>query len=338
MLLYFRLQAKNNCYRIIFTLSLFTIRYQKRGCISMEQKHGRNRTFEIILITFIILTYIVTFVCVLTDLRMYAFISYICQAVAVFLLLYVFHARTIPVQAEEEALSFQNEDLKQLTEEHLQQIRELKDTVATHRLQIEQLQSELQDAHAKLEEQIEAYTELQAETKTTTGSQASASAGSYADFLPPIQESEETTVDILQIVRDTMDELKVSADAAHIQLQLASASTSLYVKAAPSRIRILFRNIIDNSIKYMQRTGILLITISNIGSDIFVVLKDNGMGLSSDETNHIFELNYQGSNRISGNGLGLTQAKAIVDYYGGTIYAKSTPSQGMGIYIQLPTD
>ncbi len=304
----------------------------------MKQKHGRNRTFEIILITFIILTYIVTFVCVLTDLRMYAFISYICQAVAVFLLLYVFHARTIPVQAEEEALSFQNEDLKQLTEEHLQQIRELKDTVATHRLQIEQLQSELQDAHAKLEEQIEAYTELQEETKTTDGLQASASAGSYADFLPPIQESEETTVDILQIVRDTMDELTVSADAAHIQLQLASASTSLYVKAAPSRIRILFRNIIDNSIKYMQRTGILLITISNIGSDIFVVLKDNGMGLSSDETNHIFELNYQGSNRISGNGLGLTQAKAIVDYYGGTIYAKSTPSQGMGIYIQLPTD
>lgn len=304
----------------------------------MKQKHGRNRTFEIILITFIILTYIVTFVCVLTDLRMYAFISYICQAVAVFLLLYVFHARTIPVQAEEEALSFQNEDLKQLTEEHLQQIRELKDTVATHRLQIEQLQSELQDAHAKLEEQIEAYTELQEETKTTDGLQASASAGSYADFLPPIQESEETTVDILQIVRDTMDELKVSADAAHIQLQLASASTNLYVKAAPSRIRILFRNIIDNSIKYMQRTGILLITISNIGSDIFVVLKDNGMGLSSDETNHIFELNYQGSNRISGNGLGLTQAKAIVDYYGGTIYAKSTPSQGMGIYIQLPTD
>lgn len=237
-----------------------------------------------------------------------------------------------------EALSFQNEDLKQLTEEHLQQIRELKDTVATHRLQIEQLQSELQDAHAKLEEQIEAYTELQEETKTTDGLQASASAGSYADFLPPIQESEETTVDILQIVRDTMDELKVSADTAHIQLQLASASTSLYVKAAPSRIRILFRNIIDNSIKYMQRTGILLITISNIGSDIFVVLKDNGMGLSSDETNHIFELNYQGSNRISGNGLGLTQAKAIVDYYGGTIYAKSTPSQGMGIYIQLPTD
>jgi len=68
------------------------------------------------------------------------------------------------------------------------------------------------------------------------------------------------------------------------------------------------------------------------------VLKDNGKGLPREETPHIFELNYQGSNRISGNGLGLTQAKAIVEAYGGTIYAKSTPDNGMGIYIQIPMD
>ena len=67
-----------------------------------------------------------------------------------------------------------------------------------------------------------------------------------------------------------------------------------------------------------------------------IVLKDNGEGLSSNETTRIFELNYQGSNRVSGNGLGLTQAKAIVEYYGGTIYAKSERGKGMGVYIQLP--
>lgn len=49
------------------------------------------------------------------------------------------------------------------------------------------------------------------------------------------------------------------------------------------------------------------------------------------------ELNFQGSNRLSGNGLGLAQARAIVEYYGGTIYAKSTQGGGMGIYIQLPS-
>ena len=86
----------------------------------------------------------------------------------------------------------------------------------------------------------------------------------------------------------------------------------------------------------MHRRGSLVITISNIGDDLFIVLKDNGEGLSSNETTRIFELNYQGSNRVSGNGLGLTQAKAIVEYYGGTIYAKSERGKGMGVYIQLP--
>ena len=99
----------------------------------------------------------------------------------------------------------------------------------------------------------------------------------------------------------------------------------------------MFRNIIDNSIKYMKKAGTLVVTISTIEDDIFIVLKDTGNGLPENETKHIFELNFQGSNRISGNGLGLTQAKAIVEHYGGTIYARSPKGSGMGIYIQLPT-
>ena len=300
----------------------------------MKQKQ-HNRAFEIILITFIILTYIITFVCLLTKLPLFAFISYICQAVAVFLLFFVFHARPIPVEPEEESLSLLGEEQKQLADEQLLQIKELRDRTTEQQVTIEHLQRELQEAQASLSEKADAYTQLEEQLASIPQPDASVC---YADFLPPAEDAEDTTIDILEIVKDTISELDASAHEANIRIQLASASSNLYVKAAPSRIRILFRNIIDNSIKYMQRTGILLITVSNIGSDIFVVLKDNGLGLDAAETDHIFELNFQGSNRISGNGLGLTQAKAIVDYYGGTIYAKSTPNQGMGIYIQLPTD
>ena len=144
-------------------------------------------------------------------------------------------------------------------------------------------------------------------------------------------------LNIISSANSVIEEMLPYSRQAGIQLLLSSASDELIVRADATFIRILFRNIIDNSIKYMNRNGSLTITISNIGDDLFIVLKDNGEGLSTHETDHIFELNYQGSNRISGNGLGLTQAKAIVDYYGGTIYAKSEPGKGMGIYIQLPT-
>ena len=158
-------------------------------------------------------------------------------------------------------------------------------------------------------------------------------------ILPEIKVSNNfDPVNIITIARQVVGDLRLAAEKAGISIMVSSGSDTILVKADPTRINILFRNIVDNSIKYMQRAGSLIITISSIGDDIFIVLKDNGNGLSENEAQHIFELNYQGSNRISGNGLGLAQARAIVNSYGGTIYAKSTVGKGMGIYIQLPTN
>ena len=187
-------------------------------------------------------------------------------------------------------------------------------------------QEELNEALSKAEEVKSRFEEREKEL--------------LSNFLPPVGEGEQPneTIDIIQIVRDTMQELKPFAEKVHLEIRISAPDDKILVRADASRLRIMFRNIIDNSIKYMNRAGILVITISNLGDDIFIVLKDNGNGLSEKETAHIFELNYQGSNRISGNGLGLTQAKAIVEYYGGTIYAKSNVGKGMGIYVRLPTD
>ena len=158
----------------------------------------------------------------------------------------------------------------------------------------------------------------------------------FESLLPPDDE-EATNVDIIEVARKAISELEQDAMKAGLKVTISSATDKLMVKASAKRLLILFRNIIDNSIKYMQTAGTLVITISAIEDDIFIVLKDTGKGLPENETKHIFELNYQGSNRISGNGLGLTQAKAIVEHYGGTIYARSPQGNGMGIYIQLPT-
>lgn len=205
---------------------------------------------------------------------------------------------------------------------------------------------ELSDANARIGELELEISRLQdtqmeraLEVQTMIADRDEQDSHEYEALLPPIDpdESPNETINILQIAQDTINELSTFASEAEIKILLSAPEQDLLVKANKGRLRILFRNIIDNSIKYMQRSGTLIITISNIGDDIFIVLKDNGNGLSERETRHIFELNYQGSNRISGNGLGLTQAKAIVDYYGGSIYAKSMVGRGMGIYIQLPT-
>ena len=221
------------------------------------------------------------------------------------------------------------------------QINELTNGVAERDIKIKELDEEniglkkqndaLKKSIFDLENDKKALEEV---IRTETESQESAVKG----LLPPLSENSDgrETVNIIAIAHKASEELMESAKAAGLHISVSSQGDTLLVRADPNRIITLFRNIIDNSIKYMKRQGSLVITISTIGDDIFIVLKDTGEGLNEDETRHIFELNYQGSNRISGNGLGLAQAKAIVESYGGTIYAKSTEGKGMGIYIQLP--
>lgn len=201
----------------------------------------------------------------------------------------------------------------------------------------QQLQ-ELTEAKERKEKALEQALEEAVAARDEAAGEKEEPAVVLSQLLPPVESAVTETIDIIRIARETVEELKPYAEKAAVEIRISAPEEVILVKAQAERLRILFRNIIDNSIKYMNRAGSLVITISNLGDDIFIVLKDNGNGLPETETEHIFELNYQGSNRISGNGLGLTQAKAIVDYYGGTIYAKSTVGKGMGIYVQLPTD
>lgn len=143
-------------------------------------------------------------------------------------------------------------------------------------------------------------------------------------------------LDLISLTAGLITEMQPFCTSQGIRLEMSSASAALSYHADARYMRLLVRNIIDNSIKYMKQQGSLVITVSNTGSSIFLAFKDNGQGLSLEELPRIFELNYQGSNRVSGNGLGLAQVKAIVDHYKGRIYAHS--DNGMGIYIQLPVE
>ena len=194
---------------------------------------------------------------------------------------------------------------------------------------------ELQKLRDDTAEKDEALSELRDKIKVARDELDEIRVNNGNEFLPPADDKP-VMLDLVRLLNETSAEFAEDAKKVGLTIRVSSSEESVFVKAQASRLRIMFRNIIDNSIKYMNRAGSLVITISMLEDDIFIVLKDTGAGLPEEETEHIFELNFQGSNRISGNGLGLTQAKAIVEYYGGTIYGRSMPDKGMGIYIQLP--
>lgn len=238
---------------------------------------------------------------------------------------YVERIQNIKTQWREET-----EALKKQLNEKIDSTTSLEEQIVSDNMEIVKLKEKIDELNQAIDDAKKAAIE----TKSNANEDELA-LSVLPSYLP--EKSMSTTINIIDVAKAVAKEFHDDAIKAGLTLTVSSTEESLLVKADANLIRILFRNIIDNSIKYMNRRGSLIITISSVADDIFVVCKDNGDGLAPEETKHIFELNYQGSNRISGNGLGLFQAKAIVTYYGGTIYAKSNSGAGMGIYIQLPT-
>lgn len=283
---------------------------------------------EVLLLVVLFLGYVGTIAFFLLNLRTYFFLFFLFYSCISVVFLLVSHAKMTGA-----SLRQVEQDVPRL-EEEIQMISKYTQELSSLKQEQEKWLEEKEQLRADCASLKEKNTELSSSLELLHSQSPDVQAENLNDLLPP--EEKPTELNIISTVSAVIEEMLPYSRKAGIQLLLSSASDTLMVRADASYLRILFRNIIDNSIKYMRRNGNLVITISNIGDDLFIVLKDNGEGLPSSETAHIFELNYQGSNRVSGNGLGLTQAKAIVEYYGGTIYAKSTSGNGMGIYIQLP--
>ena len=209
-------------------------------------------------------------------------------------------------------------------------IAENEDTISS----LTEQNNSLREANSHFDEEIK---RIEEEAEKRRAGMISPDELNYISILPKLPDTENVpSINLISVAKGVAHELKREADKTGLTINVSSSEAEIPYKADRELIRVLFRNIVDNSIKYMNRQGLLVITISTIGDDVFIIFKDTGEGLADTETDHIFELNFQGSNRISGNGLGLYQAKAIVNYYGGTIYAKSHFGGGMGIYIQLP--
>lgn len=197
----------------------------------------------------------------------------------------------------------------------------------------EEISSLKQERDALLAEKSSLLTQLEAWKSNSAGQEERDRPDAYR--LLPAQETC-LDVDLNDLAEKIIDDMTPRCRLAGIRLSLSRSGDRLFCHGDRSLLQLLFCSVIDNSLKYTNGGGSLVITLSALGDTILIVFKDDGAGLPSQETAHIFDLNYQGANRINGTGLGLTQVKAIVTHYGGNVYAKSDSGAGMAVYILLP--
>jgi len=107
----------------------------------------------------------------------------------------------------------------------------------------------------------------------------------------------------------------------------------------PWRIGEIFRNLMSNAIKYRKMNGeacIVSISIDLNSERALIVFKDNGIGISADNLNRVFDMFYRANDQSEGSGLGLYIVKNAVDKLEGQLKVESEPGVGTTFNITLP--
>ena len=185
----------------------------------------------------------------------------------------------------------------------------------------------------------DSVTSLQAEVATLT---------KLVDDLHQLSMSDEGALAYQKTSVDIITLLEVAAGA--FRERFASRGLTIAVSLPENatvfgdgdRLMQLFNNLLENSLRYTDSGGRLLISASQTGRRIILDFADSGPGVSDQQLERLCERFYRAEglrNRASGgSGLGLAICVNIVAAHGGTLRADHSPFGGVSIKVELPLE
>ncbi len=112
------------------------------------------------------------------------------------------------------------------------------------------------------------------------------------------------------------------------------------VKGDRDRLKQVFLNLVANAIQYTPHGGEIFLSLSRIGEQARIIVRDTGPGISAEDLPYIFDRFYRAEksrtrSKVSGFGLGLSITKWIVEQHGGQIKVESKEGEGTTFVIWM---
>lgn len=145
-----------------------------------------------------------------------------------------------------------------------------------------------------------------------------------------------------QVVTDVIKGMEPVLQKKRITLENTSGNTVL-VNADKNMVELVIRNILTNAVKFSERNGKIEISIESAeNNQVVLSVKDNGVGLNSDQVRKINALSVQtlestpGTDKEKGTGLGLMLCKHFAHLMKGSISVESGKTAGSIFSLTLP--
>jgi len=141
---------------------------------------------------------------------------------------------------------------------------------------------------------------------------------------------------------DLIYTIKISLEskAKNQELDLLVDSSVQDIVGDSDKLSQVLVNLVSNSIKYSRKGGTILLSSFENEADIIIRVKDEGLGIPTEDLPFIFERFYRvdqsRDKETGGAGIGLTITKEIVEAHGGKITIDSNPGHGTDVVVSLP--
>lgn len=144
--------------------------------------------------------------------------------------------------------------------------------------------------------------------------------------------------DLKEFIEDTCDELKGLLKPG--QEIVHDHATAAVVRSDKKLLRNILFNLISNAIKFSKEDAKIGLRSDLTGNGFSICVKDNGIGISETDQEHLFSSFFRAANatNIQGTGLGLHLVKRYADLLGGIINLQSQLDEGTSVTIFIPVN
>ncbi len=147
---------------------------------------------------------------------------------------------------------------------------------------------------------------------------------------------QQANLDVIAELSDAVLMYEERAKTENITLTMEESEEIAVVYGDKNRLRQVFINIIDNSIKYGRKGGHTFVSTEVSGGKIRISVSDDGVGIAEADLPRIKEKFYKANNTVRGSGIGLAVADEIIRVHGGSLDINSSLGEGTEVIITLP--
>lgn len=145
--------------------------------------------------------------------------------------------------------------------------------------------------------------------------------------------------DLSQHIKLILDTIKPRLTKLDISL-IEEIKDGVMIYSDKDKISQIIQNLISNAIKAIKEDGLIRVSLYEDKNNIYIDIKDNGVGISDEKKEVIFERFYRiddaRNTKTNGHGLGLSISKNFVESLGGKIKLKSKLGKGSTFSVIFP--